>query len=112
MNKKRIIIFSIVIILVVSTITYFFIKNNYKNLKFGNNMSNKNIKEIEDTLTVFMRVNNVYHDKKIVVREDDKVIASFKRKHLAPSEMEKILLSKALLKDVIGDLTISLEDGE
>ena len=48
MNKKRIIIFSIVIILVVSTITYFFIKNNYKNLKFGNNMSNKNIKEIEE----------------------------------------------------------------
>ena len=48
MNKKRIIIFSIVIILVVSTITSFFIKNNYKNLKFGNNMSNKNIKEIEE----------------------------------------------------------------
>ena len=48
MNKKRIIIFSIVIILVVSTNTYFFIKNNYKNLKFGNNMSNKNIKEIEE----------------------------------------------------------------
>ena len=48
MNKKRIIIFSIVIILVVSTITYFFIKNNYKNLKSGNNMSNKNLKEIEE----------------------------------------------------------------
>ena len=89
----------------------------YLNIKNGQNINytvpqRLNIKEIEDTLTVFMRVNNVYHDKKIVVREDDKVIASFKRKHLAPSEMEKILLSKALLKDVIGDLTISLEDGE
>ena len=48
MNKKRIIIFSIVIILVVSTITYFFIKNNYKNLKFGNYISNKIIKELEE----------------------------------------------------------------
>ena len=89
----------------------------YLNIKNGQNINytvpqRLNIKEIEDTLTVFMRVNNVCHDKKIVVREDDKVIASFKRKHLAPSEMEKILLSKALLKDVIGDLTISLEDGE
>ena len=89
----------------------------YLNIKNGQNINytvpqRLNIKEIEDTLTVFMRVNNVYHDKKIVVREDDKVIASFKRKHLAPSEMGKILLSKALLKDVIGDLTISLEDGE
>lgn len=71
-----------------------------------------NIDQVSDNLTVFMRVNNVYHNKKIVVRENDKVIASFKRKHLAPSEMEKILLNKSLLKDVSSDLTISLEDGE
>ena len=35
-------------VLVTSVIIYFFIKNNYKNLKSGNNMSNKNLKEIEE----------------------------------------------------------------
>ena len=38
----------ILAVLVTSVIIYFFIKNNYKNLKSGNNMSNKNLKEIEE----------------------------------------------------------------
>ena len=64
---------------------------------------------IDGNMTVFMRVNNIYHDKALVVREGDREIASFKRKHLAPSEMEKIILPKKLLEDVKGDITISLE---
>lgn len=64
---------------------------------------------IDGSMTVFMRVNNIYHDKALVVREGDREIASFKRKHLAPSEMEKIILPKKLLEDVKGDITISLE---
>lgn len=64
---------------------------------------------IDGSMTVFMRVNNIYHDKALVVREGDREIASFKRKHLAPSEMEKIILPKKLLEGVKGDLTISLE---
>ena len=59
-----------------------------------------------------MRVNNVYKDKIITVRNEDKVIAKFKRKHLAPSEMEQILLNKNLLENLSGDIIISLEDGE
>ena len=64
---------------------------------------------IDGNMTVFMRVNNIYHDKALVVREGDREIASFKRKHLAPSEMEKIILPKKLLEDVKGDITISLQ---
>lgn len=64
---------------------------------------------IDGNMTVFMRVNNIYHDKALVVREGDREIASFKRKHLAPSEMEKIILPKKLLEDVKGNITISLE---
>lgn len=45
-KKKLIIILGILAVLVTSVIIYFFIKNNYKNLKSGNNMSNKNLKEI------------------------------------------------------------------
>ncbi len=47
-KKKLIIILGILAVLVASVIIYFFIKNNYKNLKSGNNMSNKNLKEIEE----------------------------------------------------------------
>ncbi len=48
MNKKKITIFLITIVLIVFAIIWLFTKNNYKNLKIGNNMSNKNIKEIEE----------------------------------------------------------------
>lgn len=47
-KKKLIIILDILAVLVTSVVIYFFIKNNYKNLKSGNNMSNKNLKEIEE----------------------------------------------------------------
>ena len=47
-KKNLIIILGILAVLVTSVIIYFFIKNNYKNLKSGNNMSNKNLKEIEE----------------------------------------------------------------
>ncbi|MBU5456067.1 NAD(P)/FAD-dependent oxidoreductase [Caproiciproducens sp. MSJ-32] len=70
------------------------------------------VEAIENNLTVFMRVNNIYRDKVITVRHEDKLIAKFKRKHLAPSEMEKILLNKKLLEGIKGNLVISLEDGE
>ena len=71
-----------------------------------------NTKAIEDKLNIFMRVNNIYQNKKIVVTCGEKTIASFNRKHLAPSEMEKITLTKAQLKMINGDIIVSLEDGE
>lgn len=70
------------------------------------------IEGIEDKLRIFMRVNNVYKDKVITVKNEDKVIAKFKRKHLAPSEMEQILLNKSILENLSGSIVISLEDGE
>ena len=70
------------------------------------------IESIEKNLTVFMRVNNVYHDKVIRVKCEDKVIAKFKRAHLAPSEMEKIIISKKLIEGLEGDIVISLEEVE
>ena len=46
-NKKKMII-SICIIIVILAFIIFFIKIDYKNLKAGNNMSNKNSEEIEE----------------------------------------------------------------
>ncbi len=46
-NKKRIISITLVIVIILIFIIIF-IKFNYKNLKIGNNMSNKSIEEIEE----------------------------------------------------------------
>ena len=92
-------------------------KDKYVNIINGQNVNytvpqRLNVDDVHDKLTIFMRVNNIYHDKALVVRCGDEVIAKFKRAHLAPSEMEKVVLSKVLLDKVKGDITISLEDGE
>ena len=92
-------------------------KNKYVNIINGQNINytvpqRLSVEDVEDKLTVFMRVNNIYHNKALVVRSNDEVIAKFKRAHLAPSEMEKVVLSKILLDKVKDDITISLEDGE
>ena len=92
-------------------------KDKYVNIINGQNVNytvpqRLSVEDVSDKLTVFMRVNNIYHDKALVVRSNDEVIGKFKRAHLAPSEMEKVVLSKVLLDKVKGDITISLEDGE
>ncbi len=92
-------------------------KSNYVNIINGQNINytvpqKLNIDAVEDKLTIFMRVNNIYHDKILVVRCGEEVIASFKRKHLAPAEMENIFLTKSQLEKITGDIIISLEDGE
>ena len=67
---------------------------------------------VEKDLTIFMRVNNIYKNKVIKVTSGEKVIARFKREHLAPSEMEKIILNKKLLENINEDIVICLEEGE
>lgn len=71
-----------------------------------------NVDAVEDKLTVFMRVNNIYHNKRLIVKCGDEIIATFKRQHLVPAEMEKLVLTKAQLSKINVDITISLEDGE
>ena len=67
---------------------------------------------VEKDLTIFMRVNNIYKNKVIKVTSGERVIARFKREHLAPSEMEKIILNKKLLENINEDIVICLEEGE
>lgn len=67
------------------------------------------IEDIDTNITIFMRVNNVYKDKSIKVISKGKEIAVFKKKHLAPSEMERIVLKKSILEGLEEELLISLE---
>ncbi|MBE6062857.1 MAG: FAD-binding protein [Clostridium butyricum] len=90
-------------------------REHYVNIVNGANINytlpqRLNIDAVSDKLTIFMRVNNIYHNKVLVVRCGKEVIAKFKREYLAPSEMEKVILPKKILNKINGNITISLED--
>ncbi|MBQ7374621.1 MAG: FAD-dependent oxidoreductase [Clostridia bacterium] len=68
------------------------------------------ITEAKDT-TVYFRVSDVYRDKKLVVRDGDKVLIERKKQKLAPGEMETVKLTAEMIKaNESGVITISLEE--
>ena len=64
----------------------------------------------EKGVTVFFRVNKVMKDAAIQVRSGEKQIARFKRAHMAPGEMEHILLPEKLLALAEDSITVSAEE--
>ena len=68
------------------------------------------ISTIKDT-TLYFRVSDVFRDKKLVVKDGEKVIAEKKKQKLAPGEMETVKLTRDMIKSVeSGKIRISLED--
>ena len=64
---------------------------------------------VEKTLEVFFRSTAIHKESKIEVRSGSEVLASFKREHLAPGEMEKIILLKDVIEKAQGrDITICI----
>ena len=61
-------------------------------------------------MTVFFRVNRVMKDAVIRVRSGEKQIARFKREHMAPGEMEHIMLPEKLLAQAEESITVSAEE--
>lgn len=65
---------------------------------------------IEDVLNLFMRVRNVYKDTALVVKLDGKEIKRIKKKHLAPGEMEQVMIKPEELAGVSsGTLSVEVE---
>ena len=58
---------------------------------------------------MFFRVRNVYKNVRLVVRDGDRVVASFNREHCAPGEMEHIVVPVALMGNA-EKLTVSVEE--
>lgn len=56
------------------------------------------VDNLEKNLHLFMRVNNVYHNAKLIVKVDGEVIKTINKNHLAPGEMENIKISSDELK--------------
>ncbi len=96
-----------------------YVKNGEKqgkliSLKNGNGVTYtvpQNIRITEDmkNAEVFFRVNRVFGSSKINVTSNGEKIASFKREHMAPGEMEHIILPKVLLNKANEELLIEIE---
>ncbi|MDO4500504.1 MAG: NAD(P)/FAD-dependent oxidoreductase [Erysipelotrichaceae bacterium] len=69
------------------------------------------INNMSDRIVVRFRVANVYKNKRIVLKVNDKEISSLKKKVLAPGEMEQIFINKKDLVDA-DKIVLSLRDGE
>jgi len=71
------------------------------------------VDNIQTNLELFMRVRNVYKNAKLVIKADDEIIKEISKKHLAPGEMEHIVLP---LKKLVGKsfeyLTIEVKEEE
>ena len=68
------------------------------------------ITEAKDT-TVYFRVSDVYRDKKLVVRDGERVLIERKKQKLAPGEMETVKLTADMIKGIeSGTVTLSLEE--
>lgn len=65
---------------------------------------------VQDKLNLMFRVDNVYENVRIVVKNNGICIKSVKKRHLAPAEMESVMLKAADLGKLEGDLlTIEVE---
>lgn len=67
------------------------------------------VNNVDKFVEVMFRVNNVYKDMEIRVMSGDQKLAGFKREHMAPGEMEKIVIPKMLLEKAADELIISVE---
>jgi CxxC motif-containing protein len=68
---------------------------------------------VDKIVEVFFRTTAIYKTSKIEVCCGDNVLASFKREHLAPGEMEKITLTKGILEKASGsEIVISVNSQE
>ena len=61
---------------------------------------------------LFLRVSEPKSNVRLVVSSGDTVLASFKRRKVAPGEMEKLPLTAAMLEKCTETITVSLEEVE
>ena len=101
-NKKVIIFISLIIIAI---IVFFFIKNNYKKINIGNNITSKSIQEIEQYI---LNISS-YEAKAEVMIESNKNINKYvlKQEYNNSGKIEQIVLEPSNIEG----LTISYNEG-
>ena len=93
LKKNKVIFFIIIIILILVIFLLIFSKNNYKNLKTGNNITNKSKEEIEQYI---LNISS-YEAKVFVTIESNKNTNSYVliQKYIAPNKSSQTVLEPA-----------------
>ncbi|WP_294705331.1 FAD-dependent oxidoreductase [uncultured Fusobacterium sp.] len=60
------------------------------------------LENVDNLLEISMRVNNIYKNMRLQVKDGENILVNMKKPHLAPGEMEKIIVPKKLLETVKG----------
>ena len=69
-----------------------------------------NVDNLKDTLELFMRVDDVYKDKNLLIKLDDEVLTTMKKKRLVPGEIEHIEINAKKLKEkLVSVLTVEVQ---
>lgn len=68
------------------------------------------VDRIEKSVDIFFRVNRQCKQSRIVISARGQEIASYKREHMAPGEMERIVLPAKLLQNTDNAITISIAE--
>ena len=100
-----------------------YIKNEVKDGEYKEIINGKRItytvpqkfraENIDKALEIFMRVNNIYKNVKLEVKDEEKVLMSLNKQHLAPGEMEKVMVPKKILDTMVGkSLTVEVTGGD
>ena len=66
--------------------------------------------KLGEEVNLFMRVRNIYSNRKLVVRDGDEIILQKKRPHMIPSEMENLKLSAEIIKNLKGNISVCVEE--
>ena len=64
-----------------------------------------------DKLDLFLRVDDLYPEARIVIKNQGNVLANFKKLNLTPGEMIKQAVKKSIFENAKGDIEIILETG-
>ena len=67
-------------------------------------------KNADADVSLFLRVTQPFDKVKFTVKAGDTVLATAKRLKAAPGEMEKLTIKAELLKEITGEITVSLEE--
>ncbi len=92
-------------------------EGEYIFLKNGNGISytvpqKVRMVNVGKALEVFMRVNRIFKEVKLEVKAGEEVLMSWKKSHMAPGEMERIMIPKAKLEQARGkEIVVEVVEG-
>ncbi len=65
---------------------------------------------MDKSIELFMRVTNVFKNVDFVIKVDGKEVRRLKKKHLAPAEMEKVILTEKEVESANESISIEVEE--